>query len=373
MVLFDICFLYVYCRWKEAPALIKNERPVSPTTMARRLRSENKKCEGHMIKYENACKRSESYLHQKRGGLWKVLEEDAMMLRQMIILRDVIYCVLTLLNAKRRDAGERPVNKKSILPLGGPKGPHPSEVQPPATARVDTESPEVDENGDDIVKPKKAVKKRTNRYKRGESTGDGLQKSESTVGESGAVEEEKKGGHDYTKHLTALKPTSSAFPFWFCFSNPAPPVRQIYLTLALKTPPLPTEVVVELSPAEIAAQLKAEQAAKVVITAESLDSKGKSGRVGKDQGGKDSSVLKAAPQVDEEITEEEMEEIEKRKNPNALTLNERFQFLEKRIWSQMVCFDGNKRWKCVSERGLYQLIIALFFVFQLRIFCERSP
>ena len=44
----------------------------------------------------------------------------------------------------------------------------------------------------------------------------------------------------------------------------------------------------------------------------------------------------------DDITEEEREILEKKKNPNALTLNERFQFLDKRIWNQMICFDGKR-------------------------------
>lgn len=173
-------------RWQVAPSLIKHERPVSPTTMARRLRSEDKKCEKHVVMYEKACARNETYLQTKRGGLWQVLEEDATMIRQMIILRDVIYCVLSTLSTRRREGGERPTNKRSILPQGGPKGPHPSIVQPPATARDNKSTPpdvtpQLDENGEVIVASPKARKKKTNRYKRGESTGDGLKRSDSSV------------------------------------------------------------------------------------------------------------------------------------------------------------------------------------------------
>ena len=335
-----------------SPVLIKNERPVSPSTMSRRLRSEEKKCDQHMINYENACKRNDSYLHERRGGLWKVLEEDATMIRQMIILRDVIYCVLKRLSTIRREKGERPTNKQSILPLGGPKGPHPSQVQPPATARNtdDAPPPEMDENGDVIPKnPKKLLKKKTNRYKRGESTGDGLIRSESTAsvgtdgGEDAFPEGNKVTSYDYSKNLTELKPSMSAFPYWFSFSNPAPPMRQIYLTLAIKTPPLPMEVIVELSPEEIQAKLKAEKATKVVITAEALESKRKKSRKSRDAGHVEVvDEEEDTVEDNDDITEEEREILEKKKNPNALTLNERFQFLDKRIWNQMICFDGKR-------------------------------
>jgi hypothetical protein len=320
--------------------------------MARRLRSENKKCDQHVIKYENACKRDDSYLQEKRGGLWQVLEEDATMIRQMIILRDVIYSVLTVLSGKRRMDGERPINKKSILPLGGPKGPHPSQVQPPATARNTDDNtntiPELDENGEEIIvsdAPKKALKKKTNRYKRGESTGDGLKRSESTASGDGTENEQEtqKPSYDYSKHLTELKPTASAFPYWFCFSNPAPPVRQIYLTLAIQTPPLAKEVILELSPEEVAAKLKAEKASKVVITAESLESKNKKGKKSRDAGKEEENEKEGELlEAEDMITEEEQELLEKKRNPYALTLNERFQFLDKRIWNQMICFDGKR-------------------------------
>ena len=330
-----ICIIYVMYlsnRYKTPPALIKNERPVSPTTMSRRLKSESKKNEKNVIKYENACKRDETYLQERRGGLWKVLEEDSLKLRQMIILRDVIYCAMLTMSGKRREKGERPTNRKSILPLGGPKGPHPSEVEPPATARItDNTVPEVenDESGKDteVEAPKKAAKRRNNRYKRGQSTGDGLTAKTSDVeGDDG---EKKKPPLDYSKHLVELKPTSSAFPYWFSLSNPAPPVRQLYLTLALQTPPLPEESSVELSPEELAAKIKAEKASQVVITADSL--KGKRDKSQKQQKEEEEKI---------ELSEDEQENLEKKTNPNALTLNERFEFLDKRIWSQMICFDG---------------------------------
>lgn len=345
----------VISRWKTAPALIKNERAVSPNTMARRLRAEEKKCDQHMIQYENACKRNESYLHTKRGGLWQVLEEDATMLRQMIILRDIIYCVLHRLSTKRRENGERPTNKQSILPVGGPKGPHPSQVQPPATARdnddifaSDNSAPNADAFTDEevVVKnPKKLLKKRSNRYKRGESTGDGLQSPVKRVTTEAEDDDEssKPISYDYSKHLTDIKPSMSAFPYWFSFSNPAPPTRQIYLTLAIKTPPLQKEVIVELSPAEIQAKLKAEKASKVVITAEGLAASKKKGGTKSNQGAVADLDEGAEDEAEEEkssMTEDERERLEKKKNPNVLTLNERFQFLDKRIWNQMICFDG---------------------------------
>lgn len=147
-----------------------------------------------------------------------------------------------------------------------------------------------------------------------------------------SVEEDTKNPlYDYSKHLTELPPSSSAFPYWFSFSNPAPPVRQIYLTLAIQTQPLPPEIIVELSPEEVEAKRRAEQASKVVITAEALESKQKV---------KDDDRSVGSNHEEGRVTEEEQERLEKLKNPNALTLNERFQLLDRRMWSQMICFDG---------------------------------
>lgn len=109
------------------------------------------------------------------------------------------------------------------------------------------------------------------------------------------------------------------FAYWFTLSNPAPPARQLYLSLVLETDPLETEE--EIIANEV--QIQAEEEEKSSLLKRQMSTK----RV---------SINPMASVVADSTNEsKEVPTIP------LFDLNDRLQQLDRRIWEMMACYNAN--------------------------------
>jgi hypothetical protein len=154
-------------RFYSTPYLISHERPGSPRTIQRRITFQTKIRDKRMEKYQELC-RDVEYTKEHEGGQWKAIETEILHARQLVLMRDLIFCLLKELSQKRRELGERPTQSND-------------------------------------------------------------------------------------------SPSNESFAYWFTMSNPAPPARQLFLSLALETDPLEKEDEVIAASLELQAAAEAEE------------------------------------------------------------------------------------------------------------------
>jgi hypothetical protein len=223
-------------RFYSTPYLISHERPGSPRTIQRRITFQNKIRDKRMEKYQELC-RDVEFTKEHEGGPWKAIETEILLARQLVLLRDLIFCLFKELSQKRRELGERPVASQS----------------------------------------------------------------------------------------TATDSQPDSFAYWFTMSNPAPPARQIFLSLALETDPLEKEEEI------ISANLEL-QSAEEETTA---------------QVNHRPSLLRAAPKrvlINPMVTVSSADTDETYQIPQIPTfdLNERLKQLDLRVWEMMNCHSADE-------------------------------
>lgn len=214
-------------RFYSTPYLIRHERPGSPRTIQRRITFYTKIRDKRMEKYQELCRDAE-YTKEHEGGQWKAIETEIVCARQLVLMRDLIFCLFKELSQKRRESGERPTQSNDS--------------------------------------------------------------------------------------------SSDSFAYWFTMSNPAPPARQIYLSLALETEPLEKEEEI------IAASLELQEAAVEESTNHPRSSI--SGPAGK------RVLINPMVTVSSETKPNEIYQL-----PEIPTfdLNDRLKQLDLRIWEMMRC------------------------------------
>ena len=258
-------------RWYALPAFIGTTRPTTPRTVQRRISYETNIRDRRLDAYRR-LENNPAYTGVLSGGLWKAQETTMRAMRQIVILHDVIHSIMRTLVTKRRNNGERPTVRH--VPNPDYKGP-PTRSTGGATGGEEGGEDEGDE-GEGI---------RSTATRKGRGRGRGVNSS-TTSTPSSTIEQ-------------------SGFPFWFTLSNPAPPTRQIYLSLALETEPLLQEDVVVLSPEEEKARKDAEAATAMSAVQTGVD-----------------------PAEDTSSTD--------------MDINHRLQLLDRRAWDQMMCMDANE-------------------------------
>jgi hypothetical protein len=226
-------------KWIHAPVFIRHERPASPRTISRRLKSQE-----DMRQFRHA--RNKKILAQQpkfsQNNIWEHTEQNIVYMRQIVVLRDVVLSLMKTMSLKRRESGE-----KTVLP------------------RVVREKQTSDNS-----KTEESNERR---------------RELSVAGPRG------RGG---------ASAVAMVYPYWFTLSNPCMPVRQLFLTLAIESDPLPPEASTLKSPDD---------------TLKGLDSTSP----------EDGATLITAIAVEEE-----------------LSLNDRLALLEERAWTQMECDSADE-------------------------------